>query len=72
MNTETRTQGEQKMGLFQAFVSQTRKPEGFLGKMMVSGMNSGHAKLADWGFTRLPAITPERAVDHGACEEIGD
>ncbi len=53
------------MGLFKAFVSQTRKPEGFLGKMMVSGMNTGHAKLADWGFAHLPAIAPERAVDLG-------
>ncbi len=53
------------MGLFKAFVSQTRKPEGFLGKMMVSGMNSGHARLADWGFAHLPAIAPERAVDLG-------
>ena len=35
-------------------------------------MNAEQAKLADWGFTHLPAITPERAVDHGACEEIGD
>lgn len=26
------------MGLFKSFVSQTRKPEGFLGKMMPSGM----------------------------------
>ena len=54
-----------KMGLFKSFVSQTRKPEGFLGKMMLGGMNSGHAKLADWGFTHLPAILPERAVDLG-------
>ncbi len=53
------------MGLFKAFVSQTRKPEGFLGKMMVSGMNTGHARLADWGFAHLPAIAPERAVDLG-------
>ena len=53
------------MGLFKAFVSQTRKPEGFLGKMMVSGMNPGHAKLADWGFSHLPAIAPERAADLG-------
>ncbi|MCR5826599.1 MAG: class I SAM-dependent methyltransferase [Oscillospiraceae bacterium] len=53
------------MGLFQDFVSQTRKPEGLLGKMMLSGMNSGHAKLADWGFTHLPAMTPEKAVDLG-------
>ena len=28
------------MGLFKDYVSQTRKPEGFLGKMMLSGMNS--------------------------------
>ena len=53
------------MGLFKDFVSQTRKPEGFLGKMMLSGMNSGHAKLADWGFTHLPAITPVKAADLG-------
>ena len=32
---------------------------------MLSGMNSGHAKLADWGFTYLPAITPSNAVDLG-------
>ena len=31
------------MGLYKKFVNQTRKPEGILGKMMVSGMNSGHA-----------------------------
>ena len=53
------------MGLFKDFVSQTRKPEGLLAKMMLSGMNSGHAKLADWGFTHLPTITPTKAVDLG-------
>ena len=53
------------MGLFRKFVSQTRKPEGFLGKMMLGGMNAGHAKLADWGFTHLPAMTPESAADFG-------
>jgi len=53
------------MGLFRDFVSQTRKPEGFLGKMMLSGMNSGHAKMADWGFTHLPDIMPTKAVDLG-------
>ena len=53
------------MGLAKNFFSQTRKPEGFLGKMMLGTMNAGHAKLADWGFTRLPAFTPERVVDLG-------
>lgn len=53
------------MGLFKNYVIQTRKPEGFLGKMMLGGMNSGHAKLADWGFTHLPEMLPKSAVDLG-------
>ena len=53
------------MGLFKRFVSQTRKPEGFLGKVMLGGMNSGHAQLADWGLMHLPDITVEKAVDLG-------
>ncbi len=53
------------MGLFRSFVSQTRKPEGFLGKMMLKGMNSGHAQMADWGFSHLPEITPVKAADLG-------
>ena len=42
------------MGLMKRFFSQTRKPEGFLGKVMLSTMNSGHAKMADWGMSHLP------------------
>ena len=53
------------MGLFKRFVSQTRKPEGFLGKVMLGGMNSGHAAMADWGLSHLPPIAPEKAVDLG-------
>ena len=53
------------MGLFRKFVSQTRKPEGFLGKMMVNGMNGGHAKMADWGMAHLKGIEPEEVIDIG-------
>ena len=53
------------MGLMKNFFSQTRKPEGTLGKIMLSGMNSGHAKLADWGFEHLPSISPLKAADLG-------
>ena len=53
------------MGLMKKFFSQTRKPEGTLGKMMLSGMNSGHAKLADWGFEHLPKLDPKNAADLG-------
>ncbi len=53
------------MGIAKSFFGQTRKPEGFLGKMMLGSMNSGHAKLADWGFSHLPGMTAGRAVDLG-------
>ncbi len=53
------------MGLFKKFVSQTRKPEGFLGQMMVNGMNSGHAKMADWGMSHLKNISPKEILEIG-------
>jgi ubiquinone/menaquinone biosynthesis C-methylase UbiE len=54
-----------KMGVFKNYVSQARKPEGFLGKIMLGGMNSCHAKMADWGLSHLPDIAPEKAIDLG-------
>ena len=53
------------MGLIKKFVSQTKKPEGFLGKLMVRGMNGGHAKLADWGMSHLNGITVKRIAELG-------
>ena len=53
------------MGLFRKFVNQTGKPEGFLGRMMVGGMNGGHAKLADWGMTHLDGIKPAEIAELG-------
>jgi len=53
------------MGLFIDFINQTRKPEGILGKMMVNGMNGGHAKMADWGMSHLSKITPKEIVEIG-------
>ena len=53
------------MALLKKFFNQTRKPEGFLGKLMLSSMNSGHGKLADWGLSLLPELEVSRAVDLG-------
>lgn len=53
------------MGLYQSFVNQTRKPAGFLGKLMVNGMNGGHAKQADWGMRYLPDTVPENILEIG-------
>ena len=53
------------MGLFKNYVSQTRKPEGVLGKMMLNGMNSGHAKMADWGISHLSISKPAQIAELG-------
>ena len=53
------------MGIIKRFFNQTRKPEGFLGSLMLRGMNSGHAVLADWALSHLPQITPEKTACFG-------
>ena len=53
------------MGLFRRYVNQTRKPEGFLGKLMVLGMNGGHAALADWGMGFLDGVAPKTIAELG-------
>jgi ubiquinone/menaquinone biosynthesis C-methylase UbiE len=53
------------MGLYKNFINQTRKPEGVLGKMMVNGMNGGHAKMADWGISHLPVMSPLQIAELG-------
>lgn len=53
------------MGLFKKIMNQTRKPQGFLGGMMLDGMNNGHAKVADWGLAHLTTIAPEKILEVG-------
>ena len=56
---------EKKKNILVRYFSQTGKPEGTLGKMMLAGMNSGHAALADWGMKYLKNIEPEKIADLG-------
>ena len=42
------------MKILSKIFSNTRKPEGFFGRMIVNGMNGGgHAKLAGWGLSEV-------------------
>lgn len=36
-----------------------------MGKLMIGGMNGGHAKLADWGMGHLSDLAPEAIVELG-------
>ena len=53
------------MGIFRKYVNQTRKPEGFMGKMMIKGMNVGHSKVADWGISHLQSMEPKAILEIG-------
>jgi len=53
------------MGFKKLFYSNTRKPKGFLGNIMINKMNIGHAKLSDWGISHLKNIEPSEIADFG-------
>ena len=48
-----------------SFFENTRKPQGFGGKIMVKMMNSGHSKLAKWSFTKISAKSNAKVLDIG-------
>ena len=53
------------MGLMKKIFNNTARPAGFFGKMMVNSMNSGHAKMSDWGMSYLKGINPTTIADLG-------
>ena len=56
----------QIMGLLSKFFSNARKPEGFLGKIMVNGMNGGgHAAMANWALAMVTIGRDDRILDIG-------
>ena len=42
-----------------------RKPAGFIGKLIVAGMNSGHTRMAEWGFSHLDGKILGNGLDIG-------
>jgi len=53
------------MGIIRKYMNQTRRPEGVLGNLMISGMNTGHAALAKWGSGFLRVDDPASVIDLG-------
>ena len=53
------------MAFMRKLFNNTRKPQGFLGKMMIKGMNRGHAVVSDWGLSRLPRGDFQEIADFG-------
>lgn len=54
------------MGLLSKIFSNTRKPEGFWGRMMLAGMNGGsHAAMASWGLDLANVSAEGEILDIG-------
>jgi len=54
------------MGFLSKLFSNTRKPEGFWGRMMVAGMNGGsHAAMASWGLDLANVPADGEIIDIG-------
>lgn len=54
------------MGIISKFFNNTRKPEGFLGKIMVNGMNGGvHAKMAQWALSSVAIKDDSNVLEIG-------
>lgn len=51
--------------LISGYFNNTRKPEGILGRIMVSGMNRAHASVSDWGMDHLSSVCPAKIIDLG-------
>lgn len=47
------------------FFENTRRPKGLGGKIMVKMMNSGHSKLAHWGFSKISVKEDAKILDSG-------
>lgn len=51
--------------MMKRFFQNTRKPEGFLGRMMLRSMNGGHTPLSTWGLSLIYPAPDARVLDIG-------
>ena len=50
-----------------AFRDNFGNPQGFIGRLMLSGMNMGHSPMAKWAFTQFDVPNDGILVDIGCC-----
>ena len=48
-----------------AFRDNFGNPQGFIGRLMLSGMNMGHSPMAKWAFTQFDVPDDGKLVDIG-------
>jgi SAM-dependent methyltransferase len=56
---------ENAMSVMSKVLGQCRKPTGWLGRIMVRGMNTGHSKLTNWGLGHISIRKNDTILDVG-------
>lgn len=56
-----------KKGFINAFFQNCSKPEGFFGRLLLRGMNHGHAPLSQWAMSKLNWQPDWQVLDIGCC-----
>ena len=51
--------------MIRSFFQNTRKPQGFLGRLMLRSMNGGHVPLSNWGLSLIHPSLDARVLDIG-------
>ena len=51
--------------MIKKFFQNCRKPEGFVGRLMLASMNFGHSNISKWGLSHLRAGNDTRVLDVG-------
>ena len=53
-----------------AFRNNFGNPQGFIGRLMLSGMNMGHSPMAKWAFTQFDVPDDGMLVDIGCAVDL--
>lgn len=51
--------------MIKGFLKNCRRPEGFFGRLILHGMNSGHASLSRWALAQVNLAADTRSLDLG-------
>lgn len=65
MNNNKKTAKMNKKSFINRILQNTRKPEGFFGRMILCGMNCGHAPIARWGMSHICFLSEWHILDIG-------
>ena len=59
-----------KKNIINSILQNTRMPEGFFGRIILRGMNKGHASLSRWGLSQIEWKSGRYSISGAEVERI--